>query len=179
MAVVRAWSRRRFSMSSVISVSSGSEIDTSVRMLRSERPDRPTYRPVMILGATLGLRCSLSMTRMMRVEVSSRFWMKPYLTLSTPRSWSTAITSSRPSAYMRPTAAIILELLISIAATYLSSFISLCQPAFRGPLLLLTLLGVVLLAAESGTSAAAPPAGALAGAGVVSPASGRVASSRS
>ena len=115
---------RRSRMSSVISVSSGRESDTSVVMLLRERPESPTNTPLIRRGATPVRRSMRSIILATLTEVSSRFWITPYLTASTSFSCSRATTSSCPSSLVRPTAAIILQLLISMAAIYLASLIS-------------------------------------------------------
>ena len=79
------------------------------------------------MGETPVWCSSLFNSRETRTDVSSRFWMMPYLTPSTSFSSSMATTSSCPSPEVFPMEAIILELLISTAAIYLSLIVLRCS----------------------------------------------------
>ncbi len=131
MLLLRASSRILASNSSVISVSSGRLRVISRGIFRNERPDNPTYRRWILRGATPARASSLDMIDAIVDAVSSTLWIMPWYTHSTMGSCSTAITSSLPCALARPTAPIILELHISMAAIYFSWLIS-CSVVQRG-----------------------------------------------
>ena len=117
MALSRACAVSAFRSSAVTSLaSSGRGMFVSRVRLRIERPPMLTNTRLILRGEISGRVSSRSIIDRMRVAASSAFCIMPKRTVSGPSICSEAMMSScTPS--VRPTAAIIFELLISIAAT--------------------------------------------------------------